>query len=208
MSTSFNPNIPADTDTVYDAYFSFRSNMLGLNNLIGVDHVDGTDANSAQHGMHKKVSFVNQNKNKVIGTLSVDEKTENLMLGSSVVALLNFWKMQSFSLNPLDGLRGENGYLSLPNGLKFIWFVDSVPANQIKQVVYTTGIPPNIRVRNANFACCFRTNLSQNNKFTFNYAGFDVGGFDYQFDIPNSVCAVQNRLNGVSIGVFGLVFGT
>lgn len=55
MSTSFNPNIPSNDDSVYDAYFSFFRNMEAINNLIGIDHIDGTANN--YRGMHRKITF-------------------------------------------------------------------------------------------------------------------------------------------------------
>lgn len=55
MSTQFNPNIPTNDDTVYDAYFSFHKNMEAINNLIGVDHVNGSALQN--RGMHRAVTF-------------------------------------------------------------------------------------------------------------------------------------------------------
>lgn len=55
MSTQFNPNIPTNDDTVYDAYFSFHKNMEAINNLLGVDHVNGSALQN--RGMHRAVTF-------------------------------------------------------------------------------------------------------------------------------------------------------
>lgn len=55
MSTEFNPSIPTNDDTVYDAYFSFHKNMEAINNLLGVDHVNGTALQN--RGMHRAVTF-------------------------------------------------------------------------------------------------------------------------------------------------------
>lgn len=54
-STIFNPNIPTNDDSVYDAYFSFHNNMEAINNLIGIDHFSGTAAQF--RGQHRQVSF-------------------------------------------------------------------------------------------------------------------------------------------------------
>lgn len=55
MSTIFNPNIPSNDDSVYDAYFSFHTNMQAINNLVGVDHFPGT---ATQHrGYHKQITI-------------------------------------------------------------------------------------------------------------------------------------------------------
>lgn len=55
MSTIFNPNIPTNEDTVYNAYFAFHSNMVSINNLIDVDHFAGTAPQF--RGNHKQVTF-------------------------------------------------------------------------------------------------------------------------------------------------------
>lgn len=55
MSTSFNPAIPSDKDSVYDAYFSFHRNMESINNLLDVDHFNGSSAQF--HGMHRAINF-------------------------------------------------------------------------------------------------------------------------------------------------------
>lgn len=55
MSTSFNPGIPTDQDSVYDAYWAFRKNVESFNNLINVDHYNGTS--QSNHGTHRRISF-------------------------------------------------------------------------------------------------------------------------------------------------------
>lgn len=55
MSTSFNPALPSDQDSVYDAYLGFRKNMIAINNLLDIDHYNGTAQN--YRGMHKWVTI-------------------------------------------------------------------------------------------------------------------------------------------------------
>lgn len=55
MSTSFNPQTPSDSDSVYDAYFAFRQNMIAIHNLLNVDHFNGSNPNF--HGNHRLVNL-------------------------------------------------------------------------------------------------------------------------------------------------------
>lgn len=55
MSTSFNPQTPTDNDSVYDAYFAFKQNLVSVHNLINVDHYNGSNPNF--HGNHRLVNL-------------------------------------------------------------------------------------------------------------------------------------------------------
>lgn len=55
MSTSFNPQAPTDNDSVYDAYFAFKQNLVSVHNLINVDHYNGSNPNF--HGNHRLINI-------------------------------------------------------------------------------------------------------------------------------------------------------
>lgn len=205
MSTSFDPNIPADTDTVYDAYFSFRRNMLSLNNLIQQDHVSGTEA--GLHGRHKQVTFVSQDGKKVAGLLNVVGSA--LAFNNTKVDLSSDWVFYPMTQSPEDPVSNgsERGGLTMPCGFSMKWITDIVPQKNRKSInMSVTGI----NISEVNFATCFMTSVTVNNKFTFSnisQSGLqqDVRYY-YEFDLKNGICHVSNQ-SDVAIGALILVMG-
>lgn len=204
MSTSFNPNIPADTDTVYDAYFSFRSNMLGLNNLIGVDHVDGTDANSAQHGMHKQVTFATTKQGTKEKVLTLDDKN-HLVFDSRKFIYEDMFKSdhiyETTNINDTDSLK--MGYLFLPY-LRIYWLIKILRKGEKKKFTLATSLnQPALKFRDVQFAFCWPTNVI-NSKFTFDNLNVTPGGLNFTFNFKDSTVELESKYN-TSIGVAGII---
>lgn len=92
MSTLFNPNIPSNDDSVYDAYFSFHNNMLAINNLLDVDHISGTAPQYRGH--HKQVTFVSPldaspKPTDTLGVLYTGSSTKNPTSNAPVLKYAN-----------------------------------------------------------------------------------------------------------------------
>lgn len=205
MSTSFDPNIPADTDTVYDAYFSFRRNMLSLNNLIQQDHVSGTEA--GLHGRHKQVTFVSQDGKNVAGLLKVVGSV--LSFNQAKVNTDSDWKFVPMIQPPDDQLSSgsEKGGLIMPCGFAMKWITEIVPQKSRKGININIA---GINISEVNFATCFITSVTANNKFTFSniaHSGLQPDiRYHYEFDLKNGVCHVSNQAE-IAIGALILVMG-
>lgn len=103
MSTDFNPNIPTDKDTVYDAYFSFQKNMQALNNVIGIDHFSGTALQN--RGMHKTITLPDP--------LDADPKPQ----GNMVVLYTSTQSADPTSNAPVLKFANRNGSWQIPLGV-------------------------------------------------------------------------------------------
>lgn len=180
MSTSFNPSIPSDKDTVYDAYFSFHRNMESINNLLDVDHYNGTSAQF--HGMHRMINFPEPlaTTPSVQGNAGVLYTGTTSVSGSSNAPVIFFanregrWEIPLFSHQPGGG--GGNrfnleesilpeeakgsGYYIFDSKFTVCWIREVVYKNQTKTEVFPV-----------NFARLFfitvETTESKNLKFSF-----------------------------------------
>lgn len=103
MSTDFNPNIPTDKDTVYDAYFSFQKNMQALNNVLGIDHYNGTALQN--RGMHKII------------TLPEPQDTDPKPQGNMVVLYTSTQSADPTSNAPVLKFANRNGSWQIPLGV-------------------------------------------------------------------------------------------
>lgn len=206
MSTSFDPNIPSDTDTVYDAYFSFRKNMLALNNIFQKDHIAGTE--QGLHGRHKQITFVYpSNMNSVSGVLTAGGARQLLYDGNRVSLDLDWTATKPPSA--ADGSPAGNdtsGGVIFPNGFGMKWIVSSVNKKSSKDI--------NISVKNIEieplFALCKPTNIVNGN-ITFNYYNFfdklDPLLYEYVFDFKSNTCKFTNSMQK-QVGVQILIMGT
>lgn len=209
MSTSFDPNIPADTDTVYDAYFSFRKNMLSLNNIFQKDHVSGTE--QGLQGRHKQITFVSpSNINSQSGVLTATGARQLLFDGARV-SLDTDWK---FTKPPsVDGnilIKGVDysGGVIYPNNFGMKWIVGSMKKK--------SSVDVNIQVKDIEiepiFALCTLTSLeSPTEAFTFNFVNFfeklDSLNYEYRFDFRRNICTITNSMQR-SVGFQIIIIGT
>lgn len=122
MSTSFNPAIPSDKDTVYDAYFSFHRNMESINNLLDVDHYNGSSAQF--HGMHRLINFPEplSAPPTVQGNAGAIYTGASSISGGSNAPVLYYtnregrWEIPLFASNPGGGGGSGSGRFNLESG--------------------------------------------------------------------------------------------
>lgn len=150
MSTAFNPQIPTDQDSVYDAYFAFRQNMESINNLINVDHFNGSSP--AFHGNHRRVNLPEplDTDPKPTGDLGVlYTKVENGVARLKFANKTNHWLIPlgeqpgggggggaqsdgpSF-IDPITGLTQSGdatGHAIFPNKFCMVWFRFALEGN-------------------------------------------------------------------------------
>lgn len=109
MSTEFNPNIPSNDDTVYDAYFSFHKNMEALNNLIGVDHFNGSALSN--RGMHRAITFPEplDSQPAVQGTMGVLYTGQDSTDPTSLAPVLKYTNAKGTWEIPLGAASGGGG---------------------------------------------------------------------------------------------------
>lgn len=134
MSTEFNPNVPSNNDSVYDAYFSFAKNMEAINNLLGIDHFNGTEQN--YRGMHRSITFPStitpQNVRGSMGVLFTDTDNNNPTSSAPILKFANSngswevllknnqYKDQLEEPELRDQFTGQ-GFVQLPNGFTILW---------------------------------------------------------------------------------------
>lgn len=162
MSDQFDPNIPKNDDTVYDAYFSFTKNMEAVNNVVGVDHFSGTAPQN--RGFHKAVTFAEplntipqmQGNMSILytSTESADPKVNYPVLkftnrsgtweipfgaasgGGGPSPQPDYGYKQSFEPGRNPGLFEGMGYVVFPNKFAVVWARGYLPplANHAKAV--------------------------------------------------------------------------
>lgn len=208
MSTSFDPNIPADTDTVYDAYFSFRKNMLALNNIFQKDHVSGTE--QGLQGRHKQITFVSPNNINAQSGVLTASGARYLLFNGERVSLDSDWK---FTKPPevdhvvLTSGVDYSGGVIYPNNFGMKWIVGTLKKKSSADV--------NIQVKdielNPIFALCTLTNLDTKSGFTFNFLNFfeklDYINYEYEFDFKANICKVSNFMQR-PVGFQIIIIGT
>lgn len=151
MSTSFNPAIPSDKDTVYDAYFSFHRNMESINNLLDVDHYNGSSAQF--HGMHRMINIPEPvaAPPTVQGNAGVIYTSTSSVSGASNAPVLFYtnrdgrWEIPMFLTEPGGGSSG--GRFNLEVGM---------PSNELKGSGYY--------IFDSKFAVCWIRGIAFANK--------------------------------------------
>lgn len=156
--TDYNPLIPQPNDNLSTSQGQILNNFTQLNDIINFDHFNYNFSTVSERGLHRKVSFPeNTTVSAPTGVASVlyskavsgvSSPYFDNAVGSSVL-----WRGGSTNglISQTTGGTPSSGRMTLPNGIIFIWGVDTGPIVDNYQVNFQGGGFP---------TACFSVNIT------------------------------------------------
>jgi hypothetical protein len=134
--TDYNPNIPQSSNNLGTSQAQMLNNFGKLDSIFDVNHFKYSDATTANQGKHRKIDFpATTTVSSPAGAASViypkDVSGVSAAYFENAVGGSVLWRGGSTDgLSTISTGSGvSNGYLLLPNGIKFIWGHSPSPAD-------------------------------------------------------------------------------